>query len=212
LGEPTSGQLITFEGIEGCGKSTQIELLSKALMQRGFSVLVTCEPGGTAPGRSLRQIVLGSREPLPPIAELMIYLADRACHLFQVVNPALAQGKIVLCDRFSDSTLAYQSFGRGLDLELVRSWDARITCGRRPDLTLLLDCPVSVGLGRVARRLELDRLDREDAEFHERVRAGFLDLARREQDRIKVVDTTRSVEEAHESILEIVLRKLEGVP
>lgn len=202
--------MITFEGIEGCGKSTQIELLSKALMQRGFSVLVTCEPGGTAPGRALRQIVLDSREPLPPLAELMIYLADRACHLSQVVNPALARGKVVLCDRFSDSTLAYQSFGRGLDFELVRSWDARITGERRPDLTLLLDCPVSVGLGRVAGRLKLDRLDRERAEFHERVRAGFLELARRQQQRIKVVDTTHSVEATRDAILEIVLRKLEG--
>ncbi len=193
-------RFVTFEGGDGTGKTTQIRALESYLSCRGKACLVTREPGGTELGAMLRRVLLqAGGAPIAPSSELFLYLADRAQHVSEVIRPALAAGKIVLCDRFTDSTLAYQGYGRGLDLGLLRQFNSVADDGTRPDLTLLLDCPIAVGLGRTARRqaqsdsdaAKEDRFEREKMEFHEKVRAGFLDLARQEPGRFRVIDAAQ---------------------
>lgn len=183
---------VTFEGIEGSGKSSHAQALAAALRAHGRRVVETREPGGTAAGTAIRALVLGSDTvPLTGLAELFLYCADRAQHVAQVIRPALSDGQIVVCDRFSDSTVAYQGHGRGLDLELVRTIDAHARGGLVPSLTVLLDCPVDVGLARARARAGLeDRFERETVAFHERIRAGFLALASAAPERVMVVDST----------------------
>jgi len=193
-------RFVTFEGGDGAGKTTQISTLESYLISRGKRCLVTREPGGTELGTMLRRVLLeAGGTPIAPASELFLYLADRAQHVREVIIPAVAAGKIVLCDRFTDSTLAYQGYGRGLDLELLRQFNRVADDGMRPDLTLLLDCPVAIGLGRTASRLAHsqvnspveDRFERERLQFHEKVRAGFLALARQEPARIRVIDAAQ---------------------
>lgn len=183
---------VTIEGIEGSGKSTLVRALAERLARRGLDVLATREPGDTPLGRAIRAALLDvTSDPPTPMAELLLYLADRHQHLERVVRPALAAGRIVLCDRFSDSTLAYQGYGRGLDLETVRALDRAARGGVVPDLTIVLDCPPEVGLARAhARTGSRDRLEREPLAFHERVRAGFGALAAADPGRHVVIDTT----------------------
>jgi len=183
---------ITFEGIEGSGKSTHARTLAAHLRHTGRTVVETREPGGTAAGMAIRQLLLGTdATPLTPLAELLLYCADRAQHVAQVIAPALAAGAIVVCDRFSDSTIAYQGYARGLDLDLVRTLDAHARAGVAPGLTFLLDCPVRVGLARArARGAAEDRFERETVAFHERIGEGFHRLAGAAPDRIVVVDST----------------------
>lgn len=224
-------RFISFEGGDGSGKTTQLGLLEGYLVSKGMACRSTREPGGTALGRMLRKVLLevGRKEIASP-TELFLYLADRAQHVQEVVSPALDRKTIVLCDRFSDSTLAYQGFGRGIDLDLLRRLNRLASRGIVPDLTFLLDCPVDVGLSRTKKRLPAlhssnreapggvqagepksgDRFEREEIEFHERVRRGFLELARGEPDRFCVVDALGSIEEVHERIKQIVDRKLGG--
>jgi dTMP kinase len=206
-------RFVTFEGGDGTGKTTQIRALENYLTSEGKSCVLTREPGGTELGAMLRRVLLeAGGAPIATSTELFLYLADRAQHVSQVIRPAVAAGRIVLCDRFTDSTLAYQGYGRGLDLGLLRQFNSVADDGTRPDLTLLLDCPVNVGLGRTASRQakalsgvpKEDRFEREKLEFHEKVRAGFLDLARQEPERIRVVDAARSAEEVSLAIREIV--------
>jgi len=204
---------ITFEGIEGCGKSTQLALLAAALQERSSPVTVTREPGGTRAGDAIRRLLLDTSAPgLDPLAELLLYLADRAQHVRETVKPALAAGRIVLCDRFSDSTIAYQGYGRGGDVARIRLLDEVARDGCRPDLTFLLDCPVSLGLERVRTRAATpegtDRLEREPDAFHERVHAGFLKLAAAEPDRIVVIDSRLPMRENGARILDETLRRL----
>jgi len=187
----TRGCLITVEGIDGAGKSTQVERLVVLLAERGHLVVGTREPGATALGRELRRMVLGRELELARDAELFLFLADRAEHLATVIKPALASGAIVLCDRFMDSTVAYQSHGRQNDLERVRRWDADSRRGIAPDLTLLLDCPIELGAER--RQRESDRYQALDREFHERVRRGFLEQAAAEPARIRRIDGSRDL-------------------
>ena len=169
------GCFIAFEGIEGAGKSTQIGRLAATLRARGREVVQTLEPGGTSFGQLLRQLVMQpTNDPPVALTELLLYLADRAQHIEQVIRPALARGEIVLSDRFSGSTIAYQGYGRGLDLELVKGLDAAVRRGLWPDRTLLLDCPLERGLGRATGD---DRMQREKVEFHRRVQNGFHALA-----------------------------------
>lgn len=210
-------RLISFEGGDGSGKTTQLRLLEKYLVSRGEVCLCTREPGGTALGEMIRQVLLeGGREEIASPTELFLYLADRAQHVHEVIRPALARGRLVLCDRFTDSTLAYQGYGRGVDLDMLRRLNQVASHGIMPDLTFLLDCPVEVGLSRTAQRLvgqesgkgREDRFEREKAEFHERVRTGFLELARVEPERIYILDATRSVEDVHGEIRRIVDAKL----
>ena len=195
---------ITIEGIEGGGKTTQVALLAKALEHRGCSVRVTREPGGTELGGRIRELLLHSGTKLGRRAELFLILADRAEHVESVIRPALARGEIVLCDRFADSTLAYQAFGRELALDEVRAVESIARQGLLPDLTFVLDCPVETGLARTRKRrgeAVADRFEGEEAAFHERVRNGFLTLAREDPKRIHVLDTTRSRDDVHGEIL-----------
>jgi dTMP kinase len=186
------GFFITFEGIEGSGKSTQIESLARRLTRLGHSVVVTREPGGTRFGEQIRKVLLSvQNRRLDPRAELFLYLASRTQHLEEVILPALQKGKVVLCDRFSDATLSYQGFGRRLDMKTVRTAVDYAAKGFSPDLTLLLDLEVRVGLARVRDRGRSNRLDREQREFHERVRAGYLRLARMNRKRIEIVEASR---------------------
>ncbi len=208
-------QFITFEGGEGTGKSTQIRLLQKYFEQINVACLATREPGGTALGGLIRKLLLEvNADVIAPLTEVFLYLADRTHHVSQIIDPAISAGKIVLCDRFTDSTLAYQGYGRGINVAWLRELNDTATGSTRPDLTFLLDCPVEVGLSRTAaRKYEAgnpreDRFERETLAFHEKVRAGFLALAQREPGRFSIIDATKTVEENAAEIREIVDRKV----
>jgi dTMP kinase len=205
---PTLSLFITLEGPEGSGKSTQAKLLWRRLRREGLDCVLTREPGGTRIGRQIRQIILatGHRE-MSPEVELGLYFSDRAQHLRQVVWPALEEGKLVVCDRFTDSTLAYQGYGRGLPLPLIRSLDRILTGSFRPHVTVLLDVNAEKGLGRARRRNRADarfgkegRFEREALQFHERVRKGYLAMARREPRRYVVVPAVGTRAEIHEAL------------
>jgi dTMP kinase len=196
------GRFVTFEGVEGCGKSTQLGRLRTWMKEGGIPVLATREPGGTALGRAIRQALLAPGE-VGPEAELLLYEADRAQHVREIIRPALERGLNVLCDRFYDSTTAYQAFGRGLDGERVVELNAWAAGGLVPDLTLLFDLPVEEGLRRARRGGGGDRLEREALAFHERVRGGFLELARREPARFRIIPPS-TIEEVHARVVEAV--------
>jgi dTMP kinase len=184
------GKLIVFEGIEGCGKTTQIRAIEGWLREKlgsdGLEIVVTREPGGTRLGQHLRELLLHCDEKalLSDRAELLLYAADRAEHVGGLLKPHLARGNIILCDRFTDSTVAYQGYGRGLDLGEIDALNRIATGGLEPDLTLWLDVPVEAGLNRVKVRGKGDRIERADLEFHRRVREGFAHLARTHPHRI----------------------------
>ena len=202
---------VTFEGIEGSGKSSHARTLAETLRNAGRGVVETREPGGTPAGAAIRALLLGAEAtPLTGLAELFLVCADRAQHVSQVIRPALADGRVVVCDRFSDSTLAYQGYGRGLDLATVRALDAEARAGLEPALTFLLDCPVDVGLGRAkARAAAADRFEREAVAFHQRIRDGFLALAAAAPERIIVIDSTLDPAVASERILAATRARLE---
>jgi len=196
---------ITFEGIEGCGKTTQLRRLTRTLQKRGIPCLATLEPGGTAVGKKIRKILLDSRNTLlTPLAELMLYEADRAQHVQEVIEPALRKGFWVLCDRFFDATVVYQGFARKQDLGLIRYLNGKATGGLAPQRTFLLDCPVDVGLGRANARNNRgqDRFEREKAAFHRKVREAYLELSRRHRKRFVVIDATAGREVVEEEIFE----------
>jgi dTMP kinase len=179
------GLLITFEGIEGSGKSTQVTLVQEFLEGAGYPCLVTREPGGTGLGKGIRRLVLDDIElALDPLCELFMIEADRAQHVAEVLLPALERRRVVVCDRFADATVAYQGFGRGLDLDLIRTVNGWATRGLVPDLTIVLDVPVALGISRIRGR---DRFEREDHDFHQRVRDGYLRIAEEEPGRVRVV-------------------------
>jgi dTMP kinase len=207
-------RFITFEGGDGTGKTTQIRSLESHLKKIGRSCVVTREPGGTALGRLIRKVLLevGDHE-VAPATELLLYLADRAQHVNEVIMPAIQAGNIVLCDRFTDSTVAYQGYARGMDLRLLQQLNDFADRGFRPDLTFLLDCPVSVALSRTARRQSAigpreDRFEREKVEFHEKVRAGFLKLAQAEPRRFRIIDALRPAEETAAEIRDTIDQEL----
>ena len=191
------GVFVTFEGPEGSGKSTQIRYLDAALRKAGFSVTATREPGGTKVAEAIRRTLLSpaSEEKITPESEALLVFAARSQHVAHLIQPALARGSVVLCDRFSDSTLAYQGFGRGLPLSWLKTANEAATSGLTPHLTLLLDISPSIGLRRRGyARGTPNRLDRESMKFHQRVRQGFLTLASRSPQRIKIIDADRPVE------------------
>lgn len=202
------GLFITLEGVEGCGKSTQIKLLSRFLSERGIEHVITREPGGTEIGDKIRKILLDvSNLKMEPLTELLLYAASRAQHILEIIKPAISSGKIVVCDRFYDSTLAYQGHARGIDPVLVNKSIEIATGGLKPDITFLLDIPAEVGIERATKK-GVDRLEGEDLVFHKKVRQGFLGLAKNEPHRIVVVDATCSVDELQMKLRHILEEKL----
>ena len=206
---------VTFEGIEGCGKSTQIKLLADYLSGRNHPYLLTREPGGTNIGNKIRAILLNTENTdITSRAELLLYAADRAQHIETVIKPAISDGKAVLCDRFTDATCAYQGKGRGIDPHLISELNTIASGGIQPDMTFLIDCPVDVGLERAIRRAEEEagkkemRFESEDLSFHERVRAGYLEVAGKEPQRVIIIDGNRPVEEVHDNIVSIFLNRV----
>jgi len=201
----TPGRFLSFEGIEGVGKSTQVRALAQALAARGIEVVVTREPGGTPLAEEIRGLLLAPREEiLPPLAELLLMFAARAVHLHNLIEPALTAGRWVLCDRFTDATYAYQGAGRGLPAASIAALEQLVQGARRPDLTVLLDAPVAIGAARVRARAApagLDRFEQERAEFFERVRGGYRARAAADPQRIVVVDATQSPEDVAAVVL-----------
>lgn len=198
------GLLITFEGIEGSGKSTQLERLAGYLREQGRIVLITREPGGTHLGGLIRNILLNPElVEMDDKTELLLYLAERAQHVTEVIKPALADGQIVLCDRFSDSTLAYQGYGRGLPLKRIIDIDSWATGDLTPNLTIFLDVGAREGLKRATKR-KADRIERERLEFHQGVRKGYLKLAEKFAGRYAVIDASKSLELIHAEIIKAV--------
>jgi dTMP kinase len=200
------GIFISFEGIEGTGKTIQSKLLYEYLIKKGYKVILTEEPGGTRIGFKIRDLLLSveNRE-MTPVAELLLYNASRTQHIKEVILPAMNNGAVVITDRFSDSTVAYQGFGRGIDLKLIDLIERMVTEGLKPDITLLLDLDVETGLMRNKGINKTDRLELEDVEFHKRVRDGYLKIAAKEPERIKLIDASGSIEEIHSKIISIVM-------
>jgi dTMP kinase len=209
-----AGTFITFEGIDGSGKSTQMRLLSGFLRMNSCDVVLTREPGGTPLGLRLRSVLLDAQEEVDPLTELLVFAADRAQHVRRLLRPTLASGRVVLSDRYADATVAYQGAGRGFSPQLISEIVQLATEGLVPDLTLLFDIGVAESTGRTTRRSTArnirDRLDTEDREFHARVRQAYLNIAAAEPGRVKVIDTSGAVEETHERVKEIVVPFLQG--
>ena len=200
---------LTFEGIEGCGKSTQARRLAERLQGLGISPLLTLEPGGTRIGLEIRRILLDHKnQDLPPLSELFLYEADRALHVEMVIKPALDKGTWVVCDRFFDATTVYQGVARGQDIEMIMFLNDKASFGITPDLTFLIDCPVEVGIARALKRNALledpgqDRFEKEQMDFHTAVREGYLALAQKEPDRFVVVDGALPEKELAECIFD----------
>lgn len=194
------GLFITFEGSEGAGKSTQLARLVEALQGVGIAAVVTREPGGTPLGTRVREVLLDPELDMHALPEFLLYSASRAQLVQDVIRPALERGEVVICDRYFDSSLAYQGAGRGLPLPLLQSVTREVTGGLKPDLTILLDLDPVTGLERAARRGQPDRLERADLSFHQRVRQGFLDLARQEPQRFTVLDATHPPERTAQAV------------
>ena len=198
----TQGLFITFEGPDGCGKTTQMNLLAQYLEKKGKKVVLTREPGGKGLGEKVREILLNYNGEVSDRCESFLFLADRAQNIDIIVKPAVEKGEIVLCDRHIDSTVAYQGYGRGLDINEINMLNNLATGGRKPDLTLVFDVDVETSMKRVGK--EKDRMENAGIDFHNRVRNGYLELAKQEPNRIKVLDATKTIEEIHEKVVEIV--------
>lgn len=202
------GKFITFEGIDGSGKSTQLRMLAGELRSRGMDVLTTREPGGTPLGQRLRESFLETEENVSPLAELLLFAADRAQHVELLIKPTLAEGRTVISDRFADATFAYQGAGRGFPEKTVKDVIKLATSGLKPDLTLFFDLSVENAVLRMSSRLESgekkNRMDVETFEFYERVRASYLQIAKAEPKRLKVVDANGPMETIQANVVEIV--------
>lgn len=204
------GIFISLEGIEGTGKTTQARLLSERLAQKGYDVVLTHEPGGTIIGNRIREILLHvDHGEMSYMTELLLYNAARAQHLSEKILPALNEGKIVITDRFTDSTVAYQGYGRGIDISLVMSIDNIATGGIKPHLTILFDLDAEAGLKRNKGINKVDRLELEDIEFHRKVQEGYINIADKEPERIKIVDASMPLEIVEQKVWEIVRWRLE---
>lgn len=195
------GLFITFEGPDGCGKTTQMKLLAEYFEKKGKEVVLTREPGGKGLGEKVREILLNYDGEVSDRCESFLFLADRAQNIDIIVNPAVKEGKIVLCDRHIDSTVAYQGYGRGLNIDRINMLNNIATNGKKPDLTLVFDVDVETSMKRVGK--EKDRMESAGIDFHNRVRKGYLELAKQEPKRIKVLDATKSIEEIHKDVINI---------
>lgn len=196
------GLFITFEGADGCGKTTQLNLLKDYLTKKKYDVILTREPGGKGLGEKIREILLNYDGEVSNRCESFLFLADRAQNVDVIVNPAIKQGKIVLCDRHTDSSVAYQGYGRGLDIEQIKALNNLATGGKQPDLTLVFDVDIETSMKRVGN--QKDRMESSGIEFFNRVRNGYLELAKQEPDRIKVIDSTKSIEDVHKQVLDVI--------
>ena len=196
------GKFITFEGGDGCGKTTQIDLLDKYLKDKGYKTLITREPGAKGLGTKLREILLNYDGEVSSKCESFLFLADRAQHVDCIIKPAIEDGVIVLCDRHADSTIAYQGYGRGVNKEELKHLNNLATSGLKPDLTIVLDVDVETSMQRVGK--EKDRMESAGIEFFERVREGFLDIAKQEPERVKVISSSDTIENIHTKIKELV--------
>jgi dTMP kinase len=206
------GKFITVEGIEGVGKSTNIEFIRSILEAEDKKVVVTREPGGTPIAEEIRTLLLDHRNNyLAKDSELLLMFAARAEHLAQVIRPALEEGKFVLCDRFTDATYAYQGGGRGISFKCIGMLEDWVQGELRPDLTLLLDVPVSIGMRRAGQRGQADRFEQEHHGFFERVRETYMTLAKCESDRIRIIDASKPLEAVHEQIRNVVTMFLQGI-
>jgi dTMP kinase len=205
----SKGTFITVEGIEGVGKSTNIEFLSRLIESAGHTVFCTREPGGTPMAEAIRELLLEhGHEPVPDVAELLLFFAARSLHLQNAIRPALDRGDWVVCDRFTDASRAYQGSGRGLSMEMINHLADWVQDGLEPQLTILLDAPAAVGMARAGARGRSDRLESEQASFYTRVRNGYLDLAAAYPERFHVVDASRPIVEVQASITHAMARVL----
>lgn len=199
------GIFVSFEGIEGTGKSTQARLLSEYLTGKGLRVIKTEEPGGTQISLKIREILLSlDSRGMDHVTELLLYNASRSQHIKEVIMPALERGDVVITDRFSDSTVAYQGYGRDIDLKLIDSLDKISTGGLKPDITILLDIDVETGLRRNKEINKNDRLEQEDIVFHQKVRSGFIKIAEREPERVKMIDCFDGIDAVHKKVVDMV--------
>ena len=200
----SKGLFITFEGGDGCGKTTQIKLLDEYLRNKGYKTLLTREPGSIGLGEKVREILLNYDGEVSSVCESFLFLADRAQNVDCIIKPALDDGTIVICDRHTDSSVAYQGYGRGLDIDRINMLNNIATSGLKPDLTIVLDVDVETSQARVGS--EKDRMESAGIEFFERVRKGYLEIAKQEPERVKVVDAKQTIEDIHNQILELVGR------
>ncbi|MBJ7298506.1 MAG: dTMP kinase [Dolichospermum sp.] len=205
-----SGKLIVFEGVEGCGKTTQMQLCSQWLESLNISVVLTREPGGTELGKDLRMLLLekSPNKPVGEVTELLLYAADRAQHIEEELKPNLAIGKYILCDRYTDSTIAYQGYGRGLSMSIINQLNQIATGGLASDLTIWLDVDVEIGLSRKRGQAKLDRIEQETIAFHRRVQRGYTELAVSYPARIVRIDGNNSQENVQQTIQEILHNRL----
>lgn len=201
------GLFITFEGADGCGKTTQIKLVKDYLEKSGYEVVLTREPGAKGLGEKIREILLNYDGIVSDRCESFLFLADRAQNIDTIVNPAVEKGKIVLCDRHIDSTVAYQGYGRGLNLERINKLNLLATDGRVPDLTIVFDIDVETSMQRVGK--EKDRMESAGIEFHNRVRNGYLEIAKNEPERVNVVDGREGIEKVFENVKDLVNKTLQ---
>lgn len=199
------GLFITFEGTDGCGKTTQIEMLKDYFEKQGRTVLLTREPGAKGLGTKLREILLNYDGEVSPVCESFLFLADRAQHVDTIIKPAVARGEIVLCDRHTDSTVAYQGYGRELDIEQIKMLNNIATSSLKPDLTFIFDIDIDTAQKRVGKNK--DRMESAGIEFFKRVRNGYLEIAKQEPERVKVLDGSKSIETIHNELLEILQTK-----
>lgn len=198
----SKGLFITFEGADGCGKTTQIKLAAEYLKNKGYDVILTREPGAKGLGEQLREILLNYDGIVSDRCESFLFLADRAQHIDTIVVPAVDAGKIVLCDRHIDSTVAYQGYGRGQDIEQINKLNMIATNNRKPDLTIVFDIDVETSMSRVGN--EKDRMESSGTEFFNKVRHGYLEIAKQEPQRVRVLDSAKSIEEIHESVIKLI--------
>lgn len=196
-----AGKFITIEGSEGVGKSTNIEFISKYLKSRDITTLETREPGGTKIAEEIRQLLLTTKgETVPEIAELLLFFAARSFHVENLIKPAINQGHYVICDRFSDATVAYQGYGRGFNIEDINTIASWVHEKMQPDLTILLDAPAEIGMQRAKQRGTMDRMESEDISFYERVRNGYLTLASEHKERFVVIDASQALKSVQTEI------------
>ena len=196
------GLFITFEGADGCGKTTQMNLLAKFLENKGYDIVLTREPGAKGLGEKIREILLNYDGEVADRCESFLFLADRAQNIETIVKPSVNSGKIVLCDRHIDSTVAYQGYGRGLDLNQINMFNNIAVNGMKPDLTFVFDIDIETSMQRVGN--EKDRMEKSGKEFFNKVREGYLSIAKHEPNRVKVIDASKSITEIHENIIAII--------